>query len=404
MKIAVLGYGTVGSGVVEVLTTNADTIEKKAGKPIEIKYVLDLRDFPGNPINELIVHDINIILSDTEIEIVAEAMGGIHPAYEFAKAALESGKSYVTSNKELVAAFGSELLEVAQKHKVNFLFEASVGGGIPIIRPLKQSLTADEVEEVTGILNGTTNFILTKMKEDGSDFGDVLSKAQALGYAEKDPTADVEGHDACRKIAILASLALGKHVNYEEVPTQGISKITKEDIMYADQMGYVIKLLGTCKKQEKGIFARVSPMFIKKNHPLPMVNDVFNAIFVRGNMVGDLMFYGRGAGKLPTASAVVGDIVDAAKHIGTNIATLWEPEKVSLLPNETVKVSYFVRLGHQDEEVAHKVAEVFKTVEEVKSLPGEYAFVTPILTEKAFEEALKELGQIKVLNQIRIQK
>ena len=402
MKIAVLGYGTVGSGVVEVIHTNKASIEEKAGMPIDIKYVLDLREFPDDPVNKLIVHDFDVILKDKEVEIIAEAMGGVHPAFEFAKSALEAGKSYVTSNKELVAAFGPKLIEIAQKNGVNFLFEASVGGGIPIIRPLKHCLTADEVQEITGILNGTTNFILTKMKEEGSSFEDVLKVAQDLGYAEKNPAADVEGHDACRKIAILASLALGKHVNYEEIPTEGITKIKKEDMYYAEKLGCVIKLLGTCQKQDGGIFARVSPMFIPKSHPLAMVNDVFNAIFVKGNMVGDLMFYGRGAGKLPTASAVVSDIVDAAKHNGINVITLWNKEKVSLKPMQEVKVTYFVRLV-DEVETSKKVSEVFGEIKEVEALEGEYAFVTDQMTEKAFKTCIEELGKVKVLSKIRMQ-
>ena len=288
MKVALLGYGTVGSGVVEVIQSNKESITRRAGTPIELKYVLDLRDFPEDPINEIITHDFNTILEDDEVEIVAEAMGGIHPAYGFAKATLERGKSYVTSNKELVALHGGELLEIARENSVNFLFEASVGGGIPIIRPLNQSITADEIYEITGILNGTTNFILTKMKDEGKTFDEVLKQAQELGYAEKNPEADVEGYDACRKIAILASLAFGEHVSFEDIPTEGITKITKEDMFYAEKMNCVIKLLGTCQKQDNNVFARVSPMFISKNHPLAMVNDVFNAIFVKGNMVGDV--------------------------------------------------------------------------------------------------------------------
>lgn len=402
MKIAVLGYGTVGSGIVEVVNTNKIVIQEKAGKSIEIKYILDLREFPEDPNGHLIVHDFDTIVKDPEVEIIAEAMGGVHPAYEFAVASLEAGKSYVTSNKELVAAFGPDLLLLAKEKGVNFLFEASVGGGIPIIRPLKQCLTADEVQEITGILNGTTNFILTKMKEEGSDFNEVLKLAQQLGYAEKNPAADVEGYDACRKIAILASLALGKHVNYEDIPTEGISQITKEDMYYAEQMGYTIKLLGTCQKQEGEIFARVAPMLISKDHPLAMVNDVFNAIFVKGNMVGSLMFYGRGAGKLPTASAVVGDIVDAAKHNGINIATLWDKEPVLLKNKDQVKSTYFIRVASTSD-VYQKVQEVFGKVKEVEPLKGEYAFISEQMTEAEFGIKLKELGQLEIFNKIRIQ-
>ena len=403
MKVALLGYGTVGSGVVEVIRSNSESIAKRAGKPIELKYVLDLRDFPEDPINEIIVHDFNTILEDDEVEIVAEAMGGINPAYTFAKSCLEKGKSYVTSNKELVALHGAELLEIARKHNVNFLFEASVGGGIPIIRPLNQSITADEINEITGILNGTTNYILTKMKDEGRSFEDVLKEAQALGYAEKNPAADVEGYDACRKIAILSSLAFGEHVNFEDIPTEGITKITKEDMIYAEKMNYVIKLLGTCQRQDDNVFARVSPMLVPKSHPLAMVNDVFNAIFVKGNMVDDLMFYGKGAGKLPTASAVVADIVDAAKHKGTNIMTIWNREKIDLKAKEDVRVGYFVRLKKDDEGLKTSVDEVFGEVKEVEALDGEYAFVTRVMKEKHFAQKIEALGDVVVLNKIRVQ-
>lgn len=402
MKVALLGYGTVGSGVVEVIQSNKDSIAKRAGEPIELKYVLDLREFPGDPVNEMIVHDFNTILADDEVEIVAEAMGGINPAYGFAKAVLEKGKSYVTSNKELVALHGGELLEIARENNVNFLFEASVGGGIPIIRPLNQSITADEIYEITGILNGTTNFILTKMKDEGRTFEEVLKEAQELGYAEKNPAADVEGHDACRKIAILASLAFGEHVNFEDIPTEGITKITKEDMFYAEKMNCVIKLLGTCQKQDDNVFARVAPMLISKSHPLAMVNDVFNAIFVKGNMVGDVMFYGRGAGKLPTASAVVADIVDAAKHKGTNIMTIWNKGKIDLKAKEDVRTSYFVRIK-KDEEVEEKVKAVFGEVEVVDGLADEYAFMTRVMKEKHFTEKMNDLGEIQIISSIRVQ-
>lgn len=403
MKVALLGYGTVGSGVVEVIGANKESIDKKAGVPIEIKYVLDLREFPGDPVNNLIVHDFKQIAEDDEVEIVAEAMGGVEPAYTFAKTCLTSGKSYVTSNKELVALHGAELLELARKNNVNFLFEASVGGGIPIIRPLNQCLTADEICEITGILNGTTNFILTKMKNEGRSFEDVLKEAQALGYAEKNPAADVEGYDACRKIAILASLALGEHVSFEEIPTEGITKITAEDMAYAEKMGYVIKLLATCKKQDDAVFARVSPMLISKNHPLAMVNDVFNAIFVNGNVIGDVMFYGRGAGKLPTASAVVADIVDAAKHKGTNIISFWSRKKIELKDQSDVRVRYFVRVK-DNEEVINKVKENFKDAEVIEAMPGEYAFITGYYTEGIFAEKMEILQDTNVLSKIRIEK
>ncbi len=404
MKIALLGYGTVGSGVVEVINSNKESIEKRAGKAIDIKYVLDLREFPGEAINELIVNDFNIILEDDEIEIVAEAMGGIEPAYTFAKASLLKGKSYVTSNKELVALHGAELLEIARKNSVNFLFEASVGGGIPIIRPLNQSLTADEIYEITGILNGTTNFILTKMKNESRSFETVLKEAQELGYAEKNPAADVEGFDACRKIAILASLAFGEHVSFEDIPTEGITQISTQDMIYAEKMNCVIKLLATCQKQEGSVFARVSPMMISKEHPLAMVNDVFNAIFVKGNVIGDVMFYGKGAGKLPTASAVVADIVDAAKHSGTNIITLWSREKIDLKDKDEVKVSYFIRVQDEDGLAENKIKEAFKVIEPVEALSGEYAFITEVMTEGDFAKRLEKLGDLTIMSKVRTEK
>lgn len=403
MKVALLGYGTVGSGVVEVLQSNKESITRRVGIPIELKYILDLRDFAEDPINEIITHDFNTILQDDEVEIVAEAMGGIHPAYDFAKATLERGKSYVTSNKELVALHGGELLEIARENSVNFLFEASVGGGIPIIRPLNQSITADEIYEITGILNGTTNFILTKMKDEGKTFEEVLKEAQELGYAEKNPEADVEGYDACRKIAILASLAFGEHVNFEDIPTEGITKITKEDILYAEKINCVIKLLGTCQKQDNNVFARVAPMFISKDHPLAMVNDVFNGIFVKGNMVGDVMFYGKGAGKLPTASAVVADIVDAAKHKGTNIMTIWNREKIELKAKEDIRTCYFVRIKKEDEAIEAKVKAVFGEVKAIDGLKDECAFVTNVMKEISFSEKINDLGEVQIISKIRIQ-
>ena len=404
MKVALLGYGTVGSGVVEVINLNKESIEKRAGKSIDIKYILDLRDFPGEDINDLIVHDFTTILEDSEVEIVAEAMGGVEPAYSFAKSSLQSGKSYVTSNKELVALHGAELLELAKNNNVSFLFEASVGGGIPVIRPLNESLTADEIYEITGILNGTTNFILTKMKNEGRSFESVLKEAQELGYAEKNPAADVEGYDACRKIAILASLALGKSVNFEEIPTEGITKITSEDMTYAEKLGYTIKLLGTCQKESGSVFARVSPMMIPLDHPLAMVNDVFNGIFIKGNVIGDVMFYGRGAGKLPTASAVVADIVDAAKHHGSNISTVWEKEEVTLRDKTEVEVRYFVRIKDTANEILAKVNGAFGKIQEVTMLEGECAFITSVISEGEFEERISQLEDTNILSKIRIEK
>ena len=378
VNIAVLGYGTVGSGVVEVLATNHDAIAKRAGEEISVKYVLDLRDFPGDPIQEKIVHDYQVILDDPDVKIVVEVMGGVEPAFTFVKKALLAGKSAATSNKELVARHGAQLLEIARANNVNFLFEASVGGGIPIIRPLNQSLTADEITEITGILNGTTNYMLTKMDNDGANYADVLKQAQEKGYAERNPEADVEGYDACRKIAILTSLAYGMQVDYEDIHTEGITQITDIDFKYAKQMKKSIKLLGMSRRTEAGVFAIVAPMMIDEGHPLYSVNDVFNAILVKGNALGDVMFYGRGAGKLPTASAVVSDVVDEVKHMGTHIMTEWRTEKLNLADYEQYVSRFFVRVKGEPEEGAAQIRALFGNVEfcQAEDVTGEYAFIT----------------------------
>lgn len=390
IKVAILGYGTVGSGVVEVLTTNAGIIAKRAGQEVGVKYVLDLRDFPGDPIQSKVVHDFQIILDDPEVDIVVETMGGTKPAYEFVKKALLAGKSVCTSNKELVAAYGAELVHLAKSKSVNFLFEASVGGGIPVIRPLNQSLTADKILKINGILNGTTNYILTKMAKEGSDFDVVLKEAQELGYAEKDPTADVEGYDACRKIAILTSLAYGKQVNYEEVYTEGITKITAEDFKYAEKLEAAIKIFGSSRKEGGKLYAMVAPQMIRRDNPLFAVEGVFNAICVTGNMLGDVMFYGKGAGKEATASAVVSDVVDAVKHMNINVMTIWEDEKMIVEPMEEMENRFFVRIGKEEKE---KVEKLFDEPEFVDAgLEGEIGFVTEKITEGRFAEALKELS------------
>lgn len=400
--VSVLGYGTIGSGVVEVLSTNQESIDKRAGQPIRLKYVLDLRDFPGSPIEDKLVHDYSIIANDPEVQVVVETMGGVHPAYEFVKEALEKGKSVCTSNKELVAAHGAELLALAKEKNVNFLFEASVGGGIPIIRPLNQCLTADEIEEITGILNGTTNYILTKMTEEGSEFETVLKDAQDKGYAERNPEADVEGYDACRKIAILTSLAYGMQVDYQDIYTEGITKITDVDIKYAKAMNAAIKIFGTSRKVDGKVYAMVSPMMINQNSPLYSVNDVFNAIFVRGNVLGDVMFYGRGAGKLPTASAVVADVVDAVKHMGKNIMTIWSTKKLELASIDEASHRFFVRLSGEKAANESAVAGLFGDVEEVtaEGVTGEYAFITKEMTEKAFKDASLKLPSM--VSRIRV--
>ena len=398
IKVAILGYGTVGSGVVEVLTTNAGIIAKRAGQEVGVKYVLDLRDFPGDPIQSKVVHDFQIILDDPEVGIVVETMGGTKPAYEFVKKALLAGKSVCTSNKELVAAYGAELVHLAKSKSVNFLFEASVGGGIPVIRPLNQSLTADKILKINGILNGTTNYILTKMAKEGSDFDVVLKEAQELGYAEKDPTADVEGYDACRKIAILTSLAYGKQVNYEEVYTEGITKITAEDFKYAEKLEAAIKIFGSSRKEGGKLYAMVAPQMIRRDNPLFAVEGVFNAICVTGNMLGDVMFYGKGAGKEATASAVVSDVVDAVKHMNINVMTIWEDEKMIVEPMEEMENRFFVRIGKEEKE---KVEKLFDEPEFVDAgLEGEIGFVTEKITEGRFAEALKELST--VITRIRV--
>lgn len=399
MEIAVLGYGTVGSGVVEVLNLNKDNINKRAGKDINVKYVLDLREFPGDPVEKILVHDFNVIAQDPEVQIVVETMGGVNPAYKFVKECLERGKSVCTSNKELVAKHGAELLAIAKEKNVNFLFEASVGGGIPIIRPLNQSLTADEIMEITGILNGTTNYILSKMRDCGAQFEDVLKEAQALGYAERNPEADVEGFDACRKLAILTSLSYGMQVDFEDIYTEGITKITADDMKYANAMKSTIKLLAIGRREGDKFFAMVAPRMIPESHPLYSVNNVFNGILVRGNVLGNVMFYGSGAGKLPTASAVVADVVDAAKHSGTNIMTIWSSKKLALSDVSEGKSVFFVRVAAADEA---KARELFGNVKEVKAegVSGEFAFVTEKISEAEF---VKKAEQITVKSRIRVE-
>ena len=319
INVAILGFGVVGSGVAEVLTQNKNIIENKLQKEVNIKYILDLRDFPGNPFEKLVVHDFNIILNDPTVSVVAEMMGGSHPAYDFSKACLEAGKSVVTSNKEVVANFGPELLEIAKANGVAYLFEASVGGGIPIIRPMCNDLSSNNITEISGILNGTTNYILTKMTNEGSAFADVLRDAQQKGYAESNPAADVEGLDAARKIVILAALAFGKSVSPNNIHTEGITSIATEDVELAAALGYSVKLIGHAKEIDGKILAMVSPRFIPHSNPLSGISDVFNGILLGADMVGQVMFYGPGAGKLPTASAVCADIVDVIAHAESGI-------------------------------------------------------------------------------------
>ncbi len=404
MKIAIMGYGTVGSGVAEVLDKNADIICKRlGGEPLEIKRILDLRDFPGDRFERAMTKDFNDILNDPEIAVVAETMGGIHPAFEFTMQLLQAGKSVTTSNKELVAQKGLELLEAAEANNVNYLFEASVGGGIPVIRPMAQCLAANHIEGVAGILNGTTNFILTKMIEDGMAFADALALAQRKGYAEKDPTADIEGHDACRKVCILASLAFGKHVYPNQVETEGIKNITLEDVAYAASAGGVIKLLGQIRQiDEDRIAAFVSPAIVFNGSQLASVDGVFNAVLIRGDMVGDVCFYGRGAGKLPTASAVAADMMDCAKHVHRKKIFGWGPgnEDYVIDYKATLKMSFYVRAKAAQTQIQSVFDEV-KFLTRTGQPSDETAFITDEMTQNELDEKLKAAG-IDVLSKIKL--
>lgn len=403
--VAIMGHGVVGSGVAEVLRKNAESIAHKAGEEIAVRRILDLREFPDLPYADLFTKDFEEIVNDPDIRIVVETMGGLNPAYGFVKRCLEAGKSVVTSNKELVAAKGDELLAIARERNLNFLFEASVGGGIPILRPLDQCLAANEVTEIAGILNGTTNFMLTRMIEDGMSFEDALSLAQELGYAERDPSADVGGHDACRKICILAALAFGKHVFPEQVYTEGITEITGEDVRTAAAMDSVIKLIGRAVKQEDGrLYAVVAPMVIAKSSLLSDVNDVFNGIMVRGDAIGDVVFYGRGAGKLPTASAVVADVIDEVKHLKARKYLFWESGYEGyVIPYEQGAVQMLIRVENTAD-AAERIAAAFGevTVVEGEGVPrGECAFVTSVMAEAALNDALKASG-LAVKSRLRV--
>ena len=376
ISIAVLGYGTVGSGVVEVLEKNKDVINQRAGDEISVKYVLDLRDFPGDPIQEKIVHDIDVIINDPEVQIVVEVMGGVEPAYTFVKRCLEAGKSVATSNKALVAKHGATLLSIA--------------GGIPIIRALNTSLTADRIEEITGILNGTTNYMLTKMFYEGAQYDEVLKEAQDNGFAERNPEADVEGYDACRKIAILSSLISGHQVDFEDIYTEGITQITKEDMMYAKEMKMTIKLLASSKRDGDHLHAIVAPALLGNEHPLYSVN-------------GDAMFYGSGAGKLPTASAVVADVVDEAKHLHRNIMTMWKNEKLELLPIEDTEKRFFVRISGDEKMRREETEAAFGAVTFVRAegLENEFGIITEVMTEGAYRKIAEKFEGI--LHMIRVE-
>lgn len=410
VEIAVMGYGTVGSGVVEVLTKHADSIAGRAKEQIDIKYILDLRDFPDSPFAGKFTKSFDTILNDPEVKIVVEVMGGLHPAFEYVKSCLEKGKSVVTSNKELVAAKGAELLKIAQKNNLNFLFEASVGGGIPIIRPISQCLAANEVVEIAGILNGTTNFILTKMIREKKGFEETLALAQKLGYAERNPAADVEGFDACRKICILASLAYGKHVYPEQVHTEGISKITLADVEYAAAWGGVVKLIGMVKMLKNNkVQIIVCPMFLPRESQLATVDDVFNGIMVRGDSTGDVVFYGKGAGKLPTASAVVADVIDCVKHFKARKYLYWDDGSADYVEDYLENEVAMYVLAKADDETAamKKISALFGSADRLSrknAEAGEIAFVTKAMKEKDINEKLKQLSDsgIQIINTIRI--
>ena len=393
MKVAIIGYGVVGSGVYEILRQNHDGIEKRAGQSIDVKYVLDIRDFPDHPESRIFVKDYNVILEDPEVELVVETMGGVRFAYDYTKNALLSGKSVVTSNKELVARHGHEFFEIARENNCRYLFEASVGGGIPIVRPLARCLAANEINGIAGIINGTTNYILTKMFKDGEPFDNALAQAQALGYAEKDPTADVDGIDVCRKIAILASMALGKKVDSELIPTEGIRSISSEDVGNAEKLGCSIKLLGFARFEDGKAGVFVAPMLVPYDNPLARIDDVFNGVLVDGNMVGDVMFYGQGAGKLPTASAVVGDIIDIARSGGYSGEFTWtEAESSVTFDPANIETPYYVRLDKSAMEIAKGRFTSLQTI-------GDDAFVTPLMSEIEID---KLLSGIEIKSKMRI--
>lgn len=402
MKIAIMGFGVVGSGVGEIISSSQNSLKKRCGEEIEIAKILDLRDFPDSKF-DCFTKDFNDILNDPEIKLVTEVMGGTKPAYEFTKQLLSAGKSVVTSNKELVAKHGTELLQIAKDNNANYLFEASVGGGIPIIRPLYSSLVSNELTDVIGILNGTTNYILTKMIKEGEPFEVALKGAQANGYAEKDPTADVEGFDTCRKIAILASLAFGKYVNSEDIHTEGITAIKLQDVAYANEFGGVIKLVGMASKTENGVYAQVCPVILKKDHPLSGIDDVFNGILVRGEALGDVMFYGRGAGSLPTASAVVSDIVDIIKHKGQHIDLGWvEGEEGYLKDSADQPFRFYLRVKGTDSSAFCRDGFNVITLDG-DAYSDEFAIFTPKMTENELNEfKASELSNRDILGCIRL--
>ena len=402
VNVAILGFGVVGSGVAEVLATNGPHIDQKVDDLIRLKYILDVRDFPDSPFADKVVHDFSVIENDPEVSIVVETIGGAKAALDFTRRALRAGKSVVTSNKELVAEHGCELLKLAAEQGVSYLFEASVGGGIPILRPLNQCLAANEIEEITGILNGTTNYILTRMIRGGLSFDAALKEAQANGYAEQDPTADIEGHDACRKICILASLAFGRHIYPRQVPAEGITGVTLSDVAWAEACGKKLKLLGRAIRQADGrVCAYVSPHLVDVENPLAGVEDVFNAIAVKGNAIGDVMFYGRGAGKLPTASAVVADVIDAAKHRDEKKRVFWaEGGEDTTVSPDGLASAWYVR-GSGDAGAAKAALPGARLLERADTPAGEFALLTGPMTRPELDGKLacvKPLSVFRVLD------
>ncbi|HJB70060.1 MAG TPA: homoserine dehydrogenase [Candidatus Flavonifractor avistercoris] len=402
VNVAILGFGVVGSGVAEVLATNGPHIDQKVDDLIRLKYILDVRDFPDSPFADKVVHDFSVIENDPEVSIVVETIGGAKAALDFTRRALRAGKSVVTSNKELVAEHGCELLKLAAEQGVSYLFEASVGGGIPILRPLNQCLAANEIEEITGILNGTTNYILTRMIRGGLSFDAALKEAQANGYAEQDPTADIEGHDACRKICILASLAFGRHIYPRQVPAEGITGVTLSDVAWAESCGKKLKLLGRAIRQADGrVCAYVSPHLVDVENPLAGVEDVFNAIAVKGNAIGDVMFYGRGAGKLPTASAVVADVIDAAKHRDEKKRVFWaEGGEDTTVSPDGLASAWYVR-GSGDAGAAKAALPGARLLERADAPAGEFALLTGPMTRPELDGKLacvKPLSVFRVLD------
>ena len=409
MYAAIMGYGTIGSGVAQILTECKDKIAHSAGQEISLKDVLDLREFPDSPVGDRIVHDFHVIESDAQIKLVVESMGGLNPAYSFVKACLNAGKHVITSNKALVEAHGTELMQIAKEKKVNFLFEASVGGGIPIIRTMYRYLMGEEIQEITGILNGTTNFILTKMDKEGAAFEDVLKEAQKLGYAEQDPSADVEGYDTCRKIAILTAMATGREVHYEDIHTEGITKITDVDFKYARKMGTSIKLLGTARICQDKVLAMVAPVMINNSNPLFGVQGVYNGILVRSRMLGETMYYGSGAGKLPTASAVVADLIEAVQQDQEPVFAGWTNERQSVEESGKFQYRYFVRMEGDAGQKKEQIQQIFGNTDTIV-LDGadEFAVLTEKLSEEEFikravylDGELQKAGEKGILQMIR---